>query len=71
MTCAETLNDMKVQISKDYSMWESIRKNDLCMLRRNESITVPGEYHTWETIEVTEEELLELIRQGNAIMINC
>lgn len=62
---------MQIQISKYYSMWESIRKNDLRMLNRHETITVPGEYHTWETIEVTEEELLELIRQGHAIMINC
>ena len=62
---------MKIKISKDYSIWEDIRKSDLRLSRQFKSVTSPLEYHRWEEMEVTEEELLELIKQGHAIMINC
>ena len=61
---------MKIKISKDYDIWETVRKDDYENGRWS-SITKPSEYHTWETIDVTEEKLLELIKQGHAIMINC
>ena len=65
---------MKVKISKDYDMWETLLKNDI----RSKNIyghyhkaTAPSEYHRWETVDVDFDELKELIKKGTAIMINC
>lgn len=62
---------MKVKISKDYDIWESMLKSDLRRLRDYKSVTTPCEYHKWETIDVDFDELKELIKKGTAIMINC
>lgn len=61
---------MKVKISKDYNMWETLRKDDYENGRWS-SITKPSEYHQWENADVTFDELKELIEKGTAIMINC
>lgn len=62
---------MKVKISKDYDMWESVLRNDIYNTRRFGKVTSPCEYHKWETIDVDFDELKELIKKGTAIMINC
>lgn len=62
---------MKVKISKDYDMWESMLKSDLRRLNDYKSVTTPCEYHHWEDADVTFDELKELIEKGIAIMINC
>ena len=61
---------MKVKISKDYSVWEAIRKEDN-EIGRWTSITKPNYYHQWETVDVTFDELKEMIENGTAILINC
>lgn len=62
---------MKVKISRDYDMWESVLRNDIYNARRFGKVTSPCEYHKWEIVDVTFEELQELIKNGTAIMINC
>ena len=62
---------MKVKISKDYDMWESMLKSDLRRLHDYKSVTTPCEYHQWETVDVTFDELKDLIEKGTAILINC
>lgn len=61
---------MNVKVSKDYGMWETIRKDDYTNNRLS-SITKPCEYHKWEDSDVTFDELKEMIEKGYAIMINC
>ena len=60
---------MKIKISEDYQFI----KDDIDRLRRNpyDEFTYGTLEPTWETIEVTFEELQELIKQGKAIKINC
>lgn len=61
---------MKVKISKDYSIWETIRVDDWDNEKWS-SITKPANYHQWETVDVTFDELKDLIENGTAILINC
>ena len=64
--------NMTIQVSKDYSwkimMWES----DISRIRRGQHFTTSSDYEpTFETVEVTKEELFDYINKGYAIKINC
>ena len=63
---------MRIKVCKDYGIMETIRKSDeYAELHHPGRTTMPSFYHIWEEMEVAEEELLELVKQGHGIMINC
>ena len=63
---------MKIKISRNYGVMETIRESDNYINNHTPSrITTPNSYHQWEDMDVTFDELRELINQGHGIMINC
>lgn len=60
---------MNVNVSKDYDLWETIRKYDLYNQNHGFSVTSPLDYHYWETIEVESQQICELYNQGYGIII--
>lgn len=66
---------MKVRVCKNYSLDEALYKSDLYRSRHLPpymSMTTRTDYSTnFETMDITEEELLEFINKGYAIKINC
>ena len=64
--------NMTIQVSKDYSLKEMWYKFDSSRYRRGEIFTASSDYKpVFETIEVTEQELIDYINKGYAIKINC
>jgi len=61
-----------IKISKDYDWKMIMYESDVRRIRKGECITSPSDYEPeWEEIEVTNEELLDYIKNGYAIKINC
>lgn len=63
---------MNIKYSKDYALMSEIYAMDLKATYRYEDITRLSDYSgTWETADVTLEQLQEYINKGYAIKINC
>ncbi len=63
---------MKIKYSKDYSLVHEIYEIDRRAAYRYQDSTRLSDYSgTWETADVTIEELQEYIKKGYAIKINC
>lgn len=64
---------MKIKVCKDYLIDKSIYEYDCYRASHYDTcFTIFSNYmNKWETIEVTNEELLDYINKGYAIKINC
>lgn len=66
---------MKVKVCKNYSFEEALYKSDLYRSRHLPpymSMTTKADYSAnFETMDITEEELLDYVKKGYAIKINC
>ena len=63
---------MKIKYSKNYSLVREIYEIDRRAAYRYQYHTQLSDYSgTWETADVTIEELQEYIKKGYAIKINC
>ena len=61
-----------IKISKDYDWKTFMYESDVRRIRKGECFTSPSDYEQkWEEIVVTNEELLNYIKKGYAIKINC
>ena len=62
---------MTIQVSKDYLWKTMIWESDISRIRRGQHFTASSDYEpTFETVEVTKEELFDYIDKGYAIKIN-
>lgn len=62
----------KIKISKDYNWKKMMYESDIKRIRQGNHFTIPIDYNPeWNDIEVTNEELLDYIKKGYAIKINC
>lgn len=63
---------MKIKISKDY-WWKNMGwEFDSHRYRQGEQFTQASDYNpVFEEVEVTQKELLDYIKKGYAIKINC
>lgn len=63
---------MKIKISKNYCLCYDLYETDMERIRQRESFTYSTNYSpTWETVDVTLEQLQEYVNKGYPIMINC
>ena len=63
---------ISINISEDYSWKMFMYESDVRRIRQGECFTIPSDYTPkWKEIEVTNEELLDYIKKGYAIKINC
>lgn len=63
---------MKIKISKNYYLCYDLYETDMERIRQCESFTYSTNYSpTWETVDVTLEQLQEYVNKGYPIMINC
>ena len=65
---------MKIKVCKDYSLDQMIYESDrrCCFNYDNYNFTNLPDYSSdFETVDVTEDELMEYIKKGYAIKINC
>lgn len=64
---------IKIKVSQDYG-WKTMMQDsdDIRRARDRERFTTPSDYiPIWREIEVTEEELLDYVKNGYSIKINC
>jgi len=63
---------ISIRISKDYDWKTMMYEFDVRRIRQGDYFTIPSDYTPeWKKIEVTNEELLDYIKKGYAIKINC
>lgn len=62
---------MKIKVSKEWALAKTMWAYDREILRRGESCTTPTQYATFVEEDVDEDTLLEYIKKGYAIKINC
>ena len=63
---------IKIKVSQDYGWKTMMQDSDIRRARDSERFTTPTDYiPIWKEIEVTEEELLDYIKNGYSIKINC
>ena len=63
---------IKIKVSQDYGWKTMMQDSDIRRIRDRERFTTPSDYiPTWKDIEVTEEELLDYVKNGYSIKINC
>ena len=63
---------MKIKISKDYNWKMMIYESDMRRIRQGDYFSISSNYAPeWEEIEVTIDEILDYIKNGYAIKINC
>ena len=63
---------ISINISEDYSWKMFMYESDVRRIRQGEQFTIPSDYTPeWKEIKVTNEELLDYIKKGYAIKINC
>ena len=62
---------MKIKVCKDYDYYETLFYNDNLNLRCGIKSTLPSSYIKFYKEEVSESQLLDYIKKGYAIKINC
>ena len=63
---------IKIKVSQDYGWKTMMQDSDIRRVRDRERFTTPSDYiPIWREIEVTSEELLDYIKNGYSIKINC
>jgi hypothetical protein len=63
---------IKIKVSQDYGWKTMMQDSDIRRVRDRERFTIPSDYiPIWKEIEVTEEELLDYVKNGYSIKINC
>lgn len=63
---------IKIKVSQDYGWKTLMQDSDIRRVRDEERFTMPSDYiPIWREIEVTEEELLDYVKNGYSIKINC
>ena len=63
---------IKLKVSKDYGWKTLMQDSDIRRVRAKERFTTTSDYMPiWREIEVTEEELLDYVKNGYSIKINC
>ena len=63
---------IKIKVSQDYGWKTRMQDSDIRRVRDGERFTTPSDYiPIWKEIEVTEEELLDYVKNGYSIKINC
>lgn len=63
---------MKIKVCKNYSLDQMIYESDRRRCFNHDNFTNLSDYSSdFETVDVTEEELMEYIKKGYAIKINC
>jgi len=63
---------MKIKVCKTYQLDQIIFESDLKRTRNYENFTHKSDYSSiFETVDVTKKELLDYIKKGYAIKINC
>lgn len=63
---------IKIKVSQDYGWKTMMQDSDSRRVRDRERFTTPSDYiPIWKEIEVTEEELLDYVKNGYSIKINC
>lgn len=63
---------IKIKVSQDYSWKTMMQDSDIRRVHDKERFTTTSSYMPiWREIEVTEEELLDYVKNGYSIKINC
>lgn len=63
---------IKIKVSQDYGWKTMMQDSDIRRVRDKERFTTPSDYiPIWREIEVTEEKLLDYVKNGYSIKINC
>ena len=63
---------IKIKVSQDYGWKTMMQDSDIRRVRAKERFTTASDYMPiWREIEVTEEELLDYVKNGYSIKINC
>lgn len=63
---------IKIKVSQDYGWKTMMQDSDIRRVRDKERFTTSSDYiPIWREIEVTEEELLDYVKNGYSIKINC
>ena len=63
---------IKLKVSQDYGWKTMMQDSDIRRVRAKERFTTTSDYMPiWREIEVTEEELLDYVKNGYSIKINC
>ena len=63
---------IKIKVSQDYGWKTLMQDSDIRRVRDEERFTTTSGYMTiWREIEVAEEELLDYVKNGYSIKINC
>ena len=63
---------IKIKVSQDYGWKTMMQDSDIRRVRDKERFTTTSGYMPiWREIEVTEEELLDYVKNGYSIKINC
>ena len=63
---------IKIKVSQDYGWKTMMQDSDIRRVRAKERFTTTSDYMPiWREIEVTEEELLDYVKKGYSIKINC
>ena len=63
---------IKIKVSQDYGWKTMMQDSDIRRVRTKERFTTTSDYMPiWREIEVTEEELLDYVKNGYSIKINC
>ena len=63
---------IKIKVSQDYGWNTMMQDSDIRRVRAKERFTTTSDYMPiWREIEVTEEELLDYVKNGYSIKINC
>lgn len=63
---------IKIKVSQDYGWKTLMQDSDIRRVRAKERFTTTSDYMPiWREIEVTEEELLDYVKNGYSIKINC
>lgn len=63
---------IKIKVSQDYGWKTMMQDSDIRRVRAKERFTTTSDYMPiWREIEVTEEELLDYVKNGYSIKINC
>ena len=63
---------IKIKVSQDYGWKTLMQDSDIRRVRDEERFTTTSGYMSiWREIEVAEEELLDYVKNGYSIKINC
>ena len=63
---------IKIKVSQDYGWKTLMQDSDIRRVRDEERFTTTSDYMPiWREIEVAEEELLDYVKNGYSIKINC